>query len=221
MIRPILLAAAILAAGPANAVTFCKSDKDRNCFTGKFELVDVPGDAEHKRLAHDFGFVDPKGVGWQTNKGDRTDGASIPKLLQPAVGSPWRDEYIRAAVIHDRYCDEDKLRNVRSWRATHRVFYDAMIAAEMSPAKAKLMYYAVYAFGPKWGWPEPGKPCKGTANCIQVTGSESVFISKLARYDDPGMEAELKAVGHLIDAAEPAGGLSIADLERAADAAHP
>jgi len=33
-----------------------------------------------------------------------TDGASIPRWLQPIVGSPWSGKYPRAAVIHDWLC---------------------------------------------------------------------------------------------------------------------
>jgi len=94
-----------LSSAPASAISFCKTDTDHNCFTGKFGLDEIPGDPQHKRLEADFGYIDPTGVGWQTNKGAETDGASIPPLLQPFVGSPWEDGYIRAAVIHDWYCD--------------------------------------------------------------------------------------------------------------------
>ncbi len=94
----------LLSGAAASALTFCRDDKDRNCFTGKFGLIDVPGDPQHKLLEADFGYVDPSGIGWQTNKGAKTDGASIPPLLQPFVGGPWEDGYIRAAVIHDWYC---------------------------------------------------------------------------------------------------------------------
>lgn len=96
-----------------------------------------------------------------------------------------------------------------------------MIASGMEKPKAKLMYYAVYAFGPKWGWPKPGTECSGTENCIQTISGESIMVFKPDRYEDASLSAELKTVEELILAAEAKGGLSLEDLERAADAAHP
>ncbi|UIJ82409.1 DUF1353 domain-containing protein [Rhizobium leguminosarum] len=67
-----------LGSGSASAVAFCEAAGDRNCFTGMFGLVDIPGGPDHKLLEADFGYIDAKGVGWQTNKATKTDGASIP-----------------------------------------------------------------------------------------------------------------------------------------------
>lgn len=209
---------ALLASGaPASAISFCKTDTDRDCFTGKFGLIDIPGDPKHKRLEADFGYIDPNGVGWQTNKDAETDGASIPPLLQPFVGSPWEDGYIRAAVIHDWYCD----RHVRAWKATHQVFYNAMIASGLDVPKAKLMFYAVYAFGPSWGFTIPGTKCSGTKNCIQTVGNVSVFVQIPAQFDDLNNRGELKAMEATIELAESKGGLSLDELMAVADKAHP
>ena len=175
--------------GSASAVPFCQAATDRNCFTGKFGLVDIPGDPDHKLLEADFGYIDAKGMGWQTNKATKTDGASIPPLLQPFVGSPWEDGYIRAAVIHDWYCD----RHVRTWRETHRVFYDAMLASGLQKPKAKLLFYAVYAFGPRWGYLVPGQPCAAGKNCVQMTGKGAFFIERLYI---------LKNASHILDVEE-------------------
>ena len=68
-------------------------------------------------LGSDLRYTDPNGLTWQAAAGNRTDGASIPFWAQPIVGAPFDESYIKAAVIHDHYCD----RHVRSWRATHRV----------------------------------------------------------------------------------------------------
>jgi hypothetical protein len=202
---------------PASAISLCAADTDRNCFTGKFGLVDIPGDPKYKLLEADFGYIDPAGVGWQTNKGTRTDGATIPPLLQPFVGSPWEDGYIRAAVIHDWYCDH----TVRGWKTTHRVFYNAMIASGLDVTKAKLMFYAVYAFGPTWGYPDPGTKCSATKNCIQTVGSGSVFVKIPAQFHDLSNTAELKAMEAAIKLSEPKGGLSLDELMAVADKAHP
>ena len=193
----------------------CKSTQDRNCFTGTFGLVNLPGEPKQKLLEADFGYIDSSGIGWQTNKGTKTDGASIPVLLQAFVGSPWEDGYIRAAVIHDWYCD----RNVRPWKATHKVFYSAMIASGLESRKAKLMFYAVYAFGPRWGYLIPGTPCKATDNCIQA--KDSVFIQIPSKLDDISNTSELKAIEAMIEVTETKGGLSLEELMAVADRAHP
>src|SRR5689334_10444439 len=59
----------------------------------------------HCELGADFGFIDPKGVGWQAAKGLITDGASIPPWAQPIVGKPFDESFVKAAIIHDHYCD--------------------------------------------------------------------------------------------------------------------
>lgn len=201
----------------AAAATFCKTPSERNCFTGKFGLIDIPGDSAHKLLEADFGYVDPNGTGWQTNKDAETDGASIPPLLRPFVGTPWEDGYIRAAVIHDWYCD----RHVRPWKDTHRVFYDAMIASGLSVPKAKIMFYAVYSFGPRWGYLQAGTTCPGTQNCIQVTGKDTVFVQMPDQYNDLGNVQELKAIESVIEISEANGVLSLDQLMAVADSTHP
>ncbi|WP_234818785.1 DUF1353 domain-containing protein [Sinorhizobium fredii] len=200
------------------AVNFCQSNKDRNCFTGSFGLVDIPGDASHKLLKADFGYVDLNGVGWQTNKETKTDGASIPPLLQPFVGSPWEDGYIRAAVIHDWYCD----RHVRTWKETHRVFYDTMLASGLEKPKAKLLFYAVYAFGPRWGYLVPGEKCAAGKNCIQMTGKDAAFVQLPGELADQSSAGELKAIKATIDLKERSGdALTLDELMAIADEAHP
>src|SRR4051794_9685128 len=54
-------------------------------------------------LVYDFGYIDPKGVGWQAKAGLKTDGASIPPWAQLIIGGAWDGQFIRAAVIHDHY----------------------------------------------------------------------------------------------------------------------
>ena len=207
-----------LGCGSASAVTFCQAGSDRNCFTGKFGLVNIPGDPDHKLLAADFGYVDAKGVGWQTNKETKTDGASIPPLLRPFVGSPWEDGYIRAAVIHDWYCD----RHVRTWKETHRVFYDAMLASGLQKPKAKLLFYAVYAFGPCWGYLVPGQSCAAGNDCIQMTGKEAAFVQLPGELQDQSGAGELRAIAATIELKEDsADALTLDQLMAIADEAHP
>jgi len=62
------------------------------------------------------------------------------------VGGPIDSNYRDASIIHDWYCD----RRTRTWQATHRVFYEAMIVSGVSIKKAKILYFAVRWRGPRW-----------------------------------------------------------------------
>jgi hypothetical protein len=67
-------------------------------------------------------------------------------MLWSLTGSPFSGKYRKAAVIHDYYCEE----RVRSWEATHKMFWEAMLAAGVGEKKAEIMYSAVYLHGPRW-----------------------------------------------------------------------
>jgi hypothetical protein len=177
----------------------CSKATDTDCFTGKLGLVDIPPVEEDKdkALEYDFGFVDSTGTGWQTNSGDPTNGASIPKALQWIVGQPFDPLFVPASVIHDRYCDKIRSRRVYPWKATHRMFYEALLATGVSPSKARLMYYAVYSFGPRWTPAEidAGHVCRGnlTPFCQQLIGeSGSTVSSSDPKPDVPENPVELK-----------------------------
>lgn len=172
-------------------------------FIGNLELI--PPGCESSGICtikNDFEYKDPSGLRWQTKAQDKTDGASIPPWAQPFVGEPFTKEYIKAAVIHDHYCD----RHVRPWRQTHRVFYDALRESGVSTPTAKLLYYAVYLGGPKWAELIPGTSCgKMCVFKVEISGAfgnanqKNTIISRPARYDDPGFAAELKEVEKLIN----------------------
>lgn len=184
----------------------CDQSLKTSCFTGTFGLVDIPDNATEKRLADDFGFKDGIGVGWETRRGDITNGASIPRFFHPIIGDNWDERYIRAAVIHDRYCDVINSHNVRSWQTTHRMFYDALLASGVGRKRAALMYYAVYNFGPTWDTLSSGSRCRVTDRCIQVVRPGQTFVRYDDRYDDPGMASELEAVARELEAGGPAAG---------------
>lgn len=97
-------------------------------------------------LIEDFSFRDPNGLLWFVPKGYKSNGASIPRRLWAAAGSPWSGDYRDAAIIHDYFCDTME----RPWAATHKVFEDAMLARGISTSEAKLKYLSVYYFGPRW-----------------------------------------------------------------------
>ena len=119
------------------------------------------------RLVNDITYNDPNGLVWKASKRDPnadraiqtglTDGASIPAWALPFIGKPFDRSFIRAAVVHDHYCYAEN--HVRSWRKTHRMFYNALIDSGVPLDKAKVMYFAVYLGGSRWTSLVPGDQC--------------------------------------------------------------
>ncbi len=93
-----------------------------------------------------FAFVDKRGVRWEAHPGDLAGGAHIPWYVKPILGGSYQEPYLRAAVLHDIYCRS----KVRSWQDTHNMFYWAMIVSGVNVVKARIMWSAVWVFGPKW-----------------------------------------------------------------------
>jgi hypothetical protein len=116
---------------------------------GRFEgKVSVEWDGPRDMtLTQDFTYIDANGKKWVAPKGSTINGASIPRLFWTLVGSPYTGEYRYASVIHDYFCDQKS----EPWRDVHRVFYYASRAAGTPENQAKLMYFAIYAKGPRWG----------------------------------------------------------------------
>ncbi len=101
----------------------------------------------HKiKLLENFIYEDSKGLLWKAPSGAIVDGDSIPPIAWKVVGTPFYGKYRDASVIHDVACDDKK----RSWELVHLAFYHAMRASGVSKLKAKIMYAAVYHFGPRW-----------------------------------------------------------------------
>ncbi|WP_394885749.1 DUF1353 domain-containing protein (plasmid) [Mesorhizobium sp. AaZ16] len=194
-------------------------------FVGQLELL--PAGCEQQQLctlSYDLKYIDPTGLAWQAAAQNQTDGASIPGWAQPFIGSPFDPSFIKAAVIHDHYCG----RHVRSWRSTHRVFYDALRELGIPIPKAKLMYYAVYLAGPKWVELIPGRNCgdrcvfevevqaNSSATPMEFDVSseggnatsladetddnprDAMIISREASYDDPELLEELRRMEQII-----------------------
>jgi hypothetical protein len=111
--------------------------------TVKAEWLD---DGRKMKLLEDFLYVDQFQNQWSAPKDWVVDGASIPEFAWPIIGGPFEGKYRKASVIHDVECD----RKLRPWETVHEVFYYAMRAADVSNIKAKVMYAAVYFFGPRW-----------------------------------------------------------------------
>jgi hypothetical protein len=166
-------------------------------FTG--ELVLEPEGCEKVRecyTKYPLHYVDSNGVGWEAKAGLKTDGASIPFWAQPFIGKPYEKSYIKAAVVHDHYCDK----HVRPWRQTHRVFYDMLRALNVPILKSKVMYYAVLIGGPKWVGLVPGDSC-GTlcVNAYNNLKSAQKYLFRPARYAEiKGFDQKLKNMEQLL-----------------------
>ena len=152
-------------------------------FVGKLEFrpagCKTAGECE---LVYDFGYIDPNRLGWQAKAQLKTDGASIPSWAEPVIGGAWEEQFVRAAVIHDHYC----IRTVRSRRATHRMFYDALIESGVNRAKALSMYYAVIVGSHMWINLVEGQPCRGMDNCIQNVNGNLQVPDTIVRKNETG-----------------------------------
>lgn len=181
-------------------------------FEGALELV-PPGCEQVGicKLKSPLRFTDAAKVVWEARSGLRTDGASIPGIFQPFTGSTFDPAFIKAAVIHDHYCD----RQVRPWTQTHRVFYEGLVAGGVSPAKAKTMYFAVFLGGPKWITLIPGKNCgEDCVNNFKSTAGSSGVYSRRADYSAGDVALSVQSVSKLLELNPDS--LSIDDLEQLA-----
>ncbi len=134
----VVLLAALLVPGQA-------SWAQQGRFKGTLQ-VEPLADGVNVKLVGPFGYIDAKGRAWDVPIGAVTDGASIPRVFW-VTHPPFTGKYRQAAVIHDHYCTTKS----RSWQDTHNVFYEAMLTAGEEPRTAKVMWAAVYHFGPRWG----------------------------------------------------------------------
>lgn len=114
-------------------------------FIGEPRVILLP-DGRGMRMLCNFIFVDTAGIRWIIEKGEVTNGADIPRLLWPVAGGPFEGKHRIASIFHDKYCRTKE----RSWRDTHWMFYEAMLAAGVREFEADLKYIAVYRFGPRW-----------------------------------------------------------------------
>jgi len=115
-------------------------------FVGKVVAEWLPGGRDMK-LMGDFVYVDPHGRKWIAPAGSVVNGASIPQFAWSIIGGPFEGKYRDASVIHDVACRKKD----HPWQNAHEAFYTAMLAAGVDTLRAKVMYGAVYHFGPRWG----------------------------------------------------------------------
>jgi hypothetical protein len=172
-------------------------------FSGNPKITQV--DDAHWQLLEDLTYTAKDGEIWFAPKGYKTDGASIPPIFWPIIGSPFTGYYVSAAIIHDVYCDLKS----RDWKKVHRTFYDAMIAGGTSPVKAKIMYFAVYRFGPKWVV-DKTVPCPVGFRC-DAQNSSSLQVTLQAR--PVANTGEMQDAAKKIELEDP----SVSDIEEMAD----
>lgn len=116
---------------------------------GRFEgdVVAVwDADGRNMTLREPFTFIDAQERRWEAPAGAVVNGASIPRLFWTVIGGPFEGRYRNASVVHDVGCAEMR----HSWEDVHRMFYEACRCGGVDEAKAKIMYYAVHHFGPRW-----------------------------------------------------------------------
>lgn len=105
-------------------------------------------------LEKDFYYIDPNGRKWNASKGSCLNGATIPRPLWTAIGSPYVGKYRRASIVHDvavgELCNPDVAEKQR--KEADRMFYHACKYDGCSKRFAALLYAGV-RFG-TWasGW---------------------------------------------------------------------
>lgn len=168
-------------------------------------VVQLLPEGRGARVVVQFSFTDGAGIKWVVPTNTIVDGASIPRPFWTLIGGPWDGNYRDASIIHDFYC----VRRNRSWQAVHRVFYEAMRARSVDPLKAKIMYYAVYRFGPRWTKLSTKVPSVGFDGQPTMVNKTIVVDQPAAAYDSSRVERDQQAI--------VAGDLTLEQIEALAD----
>ncbi|MGH6786647.1 MAG: DNA/RNA non-specific endonuclease [Novosphingobium sp.] len=138
---------------------------------GRFEGLPIQSvwgdDGRSMRLLAPISYVEEAGREWPAPKDAWLDGASIPRAFWSVIGGPFEGRYREASVVHDYYCDHPE----RTWRDTHRMFHAAMLCRGVPGFKARIMFYAVYRFGPRW--PDPGSVEEAVAMPAEALGADA------------------------------------------------
>jgi hypothetical protein len=170
----------MIAQGPGSA-----QSKKGGEFNGAIVAMMLP-DGRNMKLMQRFSYIDSKGLIWDVPAGTETDGASIPSVFW-LTHPPFTGKYRSAAVIHDRYCRTQS----RSWQDTHNVFFEAMLTAGVDERTAKVMWAAVYHFGPRWG---PGALKRGRRATAEEQRQFVQDIEAWVARSNPSREEVAKAI---------------------------
>jgi hypothetical protein len=152
-------------------------------FTGPFN-VELLEDGRKLRLLNDMTYTDPAGVAWLAPAGWVVDGATIPKEFWSSIGGPLEGQYRNASIFHDVACDKRE----RRWDEAAVMFYNAMRCGGVKERKAKLMFAAVYMYGPHW--PAPGRTAARPQMQVprRPTPAEVERLRKLIENENPSVE---------------------------------
>jgi len=143
-------------------------------------------DGRSMKLKHEFSYIDPSGKLWKVPKNTIVDGASIPRAFWTIIGGPYEGNYRNASVVHDYHCDI----KMENWQDVHLMFYHACITGGTSITKAKIMYAAVYAGGPRWDATilKSGKAKIITTITVTASSNEMKEISDWIESTNPSLE---------------------------------
>jgi endonuclease/exonuclease/phosphatase family metal-dependent hydrolase len=151
---------------------------------GRFDgrvLASWSNDGRSMTLEDDFHYIDSRNRRWSAPRGSVVDGASIPRPFWTIVGGPFEGQYRNASVVHDVHCD----RREHPWRDVHRMFYEACRCGGAGKAKAKVMYYAIFHFGPRWN--AQGEVLKG-ASAVTLSEGQLAALQAYVRWKDPSLD---------------------------------
>jgi hypothetical protein len=118
-------------------------------FSGLPAQIELGDDGRSAHLLRALTYHGETGVEWPVPSGAWLDGASIPRAFWTIIGGPFEGKYREASIVHDHYC----ITHTRGWRDTHRMFHEAMLCRGVAGFQARIMFYAVYRFGPRWADP--------------------------------------------------------------------
>jgi Protein of unknown function (DUF1353) len=180
----------------------CAQAEKLGRFDGELILKALPNGRDME-LVRPFKYVDSRDIAWPVPAGTRVDGASIPSVFWSIIGALYTGKYREASVIHDYYCATKS----RHWKAVHKVFLDGMVARGVDTIQAKLMYLAVYRFGPRWDFDVDACFCKGCPACANP------ILKRVPKYQSTYKSAEFEELRSKV----LEGRLSLEELEDAAD----
>lgn len=115
-------------------------------FTSLPPLTEWLDDGRSMQLKRPFGYVSRNEQEWNVPIDTIVDGASIPRVFWSLIGGPFEGSYRNASIVHDYFC----CIRTKPWADVHRMFHDAMLCSGVPSLKARIMFYAVYRFGPRW-----------------------------------------------------------------------
>ncbi|WP_254509071.1 DUF1353 domain-containing protein [Anatilimnocola floriformis] len=150
---------------------------------GRFEGAVVASwddDGRNMTLRESFGYVDAQNRFWQAPAGSVVNGASIPYGFWSIIGGPFEGQYRNASVVHDVGCHE----MTATWQDVHRMFYEACRCGGVEESRAKMLYYAVYHFGPRWETVHETQ-VETTTNPNGQLAQREVTVPTVVRIDPP------------------------------------